>query len=268
MSSASKSQLSMATDLNEADLNQKKAHPSMKISIFNTDENKHLLSQSINSLSTKIQKDNASFESGKGNFVILKLENDAIDYIEKVNFDVLHSLLVESSKSSPENECARVMINLNRADSTDNLFLFQITDLESTVARIKNVLPRTYAEEACVKAESIIAKCQRVFAQSKKAKLLKAFMDLPIATTFSSLSSNSIKLNEKFNTELMQFFTFPLDRFHNILCSLYQMKVDIYVTLYLISVLEHITRDILYLSTSLVRLIFIYLFIFLIFFYF
>lgn len=140
---SSRSQLSNAKDSNEAERNKNIAQSSIKISIFNTEENRHILSQSINSLATKIQKEKASFENGKGNYVILKLENDSIDYIEKINFDILHSILVESSNKSPENECSRVMINLNRAGSDDDLFLFQINDLESIVARIKDVLPRT-----------------------------------------------------------------------------------------------------------------------------
>lgn len=68
--------------------------------------------------------------------------------------------------------------------------------------------------------------------------------------TQASSSSSSSSPNE--NSSNSSFtFSFPLDRIHSILSELYQSpKIDVYVTIFLVAILEYITKDILRLSTS------------------
>ena len=243
----------------------KSPKPIITTSLFDSDEYNHMLSQPINSLSMKIQKELAttSASTTKGNFVILKLEADSIDYLERINLNVMEAVLVEASSrrpllsgggneaamKSPESECSLAMTSIINPDM-GKTSLFPISDLESLVVRIKDVLPRTYAEEACTKAQKMCEMCAKMFSQSKKAKLLKAFLALPIPSFAQSVSNHTSKLNQQFFAELMQIFVFPLERIHNILCDLYKTKIDIYISIYLVSILEHITQDMLHLSTN------------------
>ena len=243
----------------------KKDDPSSpSVSLFKGEEER-MLAQAINNLSMKVQKELAATSTQtKGTYVILKLENDSVEYIEKININVLESLLIESRqavKKSPENECSFVMTSINNTPNYSRIdvnkkSLYPLNELESIVLRVKEILPRTYAEEACVKAQQMIDACQNVFSHSKKAKLLKAFMALPFAHTMShhaAAASSPQKLNQQFFDELMQYFMFPLERIHNMICSLYKAKIDIYITIFIVAVLEHITQDILHLSANYVR---------------
>lgn len=247
----------------------KSPKPMITTSLFDSDD--HMLSQPINSLSMKIQKELAttSASTTKGNFVILKLEPESIDYLERINLNVMEAVLVEASSrrpllsrgggggneaamKSPESECSLAMTSIINPD-IGKTSLFPLSDLESLVVRIKDVLPRTYAEEACTKAQKMCEMCAKMFSQSKKVKLLKAFLALPIPSFAQSVSHHTSKLNQQFFAELMQIFVFPLERIHNILCDLYKTKIDIYISIYLVSILEHITQDMLHLSTNYVR---------------
>lgn len=106
--------------------------------LFSSDE--HILFQPISNLSMKVQKDLAATSNGtKGNYVILKLENESIEYIQRINLNVLKAIVIETREAvkSPESECSFVMtsvINMKEVRS-----LFPLTDLESFILRVKEV---------------------------------------------------------------------------------------------------------------------------------
>lgn len=127
------------SSLKEAELMSVTACSSV-IPLFNVEE--HVLVQAINNLSMKVQKELAATKSmgTKGNYVILKLENDSVEYIEKINLNVLESILIENRAAvkSPESECSFVMTSIN--NMRDAKSLYPLTDLESVVLRIKEVI--------------------------------------------------------------------------------------------------------------------------------
>lgn len=111
---------------------------SSQTALFTGEE--HMLVAAIINLSMRVQKELAVTSTGtKGNYVILKLENDSVEYIEKINLNVLESILIEnrSAVKSPENECSFVMTSIN--NMRDAKSLYPLTDQESVVLRIKEV---------------------------------------------------------------------------------------------------------------------------------
>lgn len=116
-----------------------------------------------------MQKELAATKSStgsKGNYVVLKLENDSVEYIERINMGVLDAIVVENNRTrswcgankslgkSPENECSLVMTSINNTTlplpppqppsrhplDPHHSLLYPLTDLESVVVRIKEVL--------------------------------------------------------------------------------------------------------------------------------
>ena len=67
---------------------------------------KHLFIQAINHLSTRIQQPRVQLENETANdkYIILKLENEALDYIEQATFSIFNSILCASGddQTTPE----------------------------------------------------------------------------------------------------------------------------------------------------------------------
>ncbi|RNA00409.1 son of sevenless -like protein [Brachionus plicatilis] len=230
--------------------------PNAKTRVLNNGSNKHLLTQSINFLSTDVQKEgfsgeNNSFNSKKSTeCVYLKLENEALEHIEYLVLEVLDSIILASSSlndHSPEQTCALIMSN----SSSQQVHFYPITNLDEAELRVKQVLPRSYSEDACARAFKKVERCKNVLGSSKKNRFLSKVMNTSSANSLSILTSPQITSNSSdSNNNPTYIFSFPLEKMHNLLVETYQSpKLDIQVTIFLVAILEHITKDILRLSS-------------------
>jgi len=96
---------------------------------------------------------------------------------------------------------------------------------------------------------------------SKRNKLLKAINDIQnnftshVSSSSSSSASSSVYVSST-NPELAQHFTFPVDRIHAILSKeIFFQKLDLFITIYLVNILEYICKDILRLTLYYVRML-------------
>ncbi len=96
---------------------------------------------------------------------------------------------------------------------------------------------------------------------SKRNKLLKAINDIQnnftshVSASSSSSASSSVYVSST-NPELAQHFTFPVDRIHAILSKeIFLQKLDLFITIYLVNILEYICKDILRLTLYYVRML-------------
>lgn len=81
---------------------------------------------------------------------------------------------------------------------------------------------------------------------SKRNKLLNLLSNSSHISQSNQISST--------NPDLAQQFTFPIDRIHAILSKeIFFFKLDLFVTIYLVNILEHICKDILRLTTCYVQ---------------
>jgi hypothetical protein len=217
-----------------------------KFEIINSKCYKNLLTPAINELSIKIQHSNGQ-SAVNGNFIILNIENEALELIEQIILNLFNSILLVSCddlNQSPESDAMRSLgknstnnKNENEIEVNSLLENKPIRTIAELEARIKQILPRSYSDDLCPKAQSVVDKCAPLLNLTKYEKILK--------TLQSSGSSNN---------ELNQILAFPLERIHSILCKeIFMCKIDTNITIYLLSILELITKDILYLSSSYVR---------------
>lgn len=230
---------------------------SKKIRVLNNVSNKHLLTQGINILSINVQKEgftseNSSLNGKKaGECVYLKLENEALEYIEFLVLEVLDSIILASSSlsdQSPEQTCALIMSN----SSSQQVVIYPITNLEEAKLRVKQALPRSYSEDASARALKKVEKCKSILNSSKRNRFFHRVMNSSSANSLSVLTSPQISSNSSdSNNNLTYIFSFPLEKIHNLLVETYQsVKLDVQVSIYLVAILEHITKDILRLSSS------------------
>jgi hypothetical protein len=246
---------------------------------------RHLLTLAIYDLSIQIQQ---TGHAATSNDIGMKLDNDAANYIESLILDVFISFLgtttnfggqpsglitletayseamssnhhinhlpistTTSSFNSVESTGSIASSTLSASPSqysyrsfisTNETCLAPILDLNEAKLRVHQVLPHNYADTACSKAFNIVEKCRKFMNTTKRVnKMLKIFTDV----------QNS---SSQANNELTQMFKFPLDKMHNILGKdIFKTKFDIFITIYLVSILEFITKDILRLATGYVR---------------
>ncbi len=91
---------------------------------------------------------------------------------------------------------------------------------------------------------------------SRRNKLLKAINDIQNNFTSQVSSTSSSIYTSSTNPELAQHFTFPIDRIHAILSKeIFFQKLDLFVTIYLVNILEYICKDILRLTLYYVRML-------------
>lgn len=116
-------------------------------------------------------------------------------------------------------------------------------------------------DPAFTKAMQMVEKCKLFTNNSKRNKLFKALNDLQnnilpsTAANFTSHISSSMHVSSN-SAELAQQFTFPIDRIHVILSKeIFLNKLDLFVTIYLVNILEFICIDILRLVTYYVRIL-------------
>jgi hypothetical protein len=219
--------------------------------LINTSENKHLLIKAISDLSTRIQQNRVQLDESvdKGNYIILKLENDALDHIETIILDVFNSILIAApdliDQNGPETDLTNSFITNNNTNknnsncavnSNNYLNLTPIATIAEAELKTRQVLPRNYADEACPKAYSVVEKSRAILKSTNK---LIPFL------------KNSYNTDELLTS---QIFAFPIDRINQLLAKIYNLnKFDIYITIFLVAILEYITKDILHLCTCYVR---------------
>ena len=244
---------------------------------LNDKKYRHLLTPAICELSTSIQ--NLNNKATNGSQIILNIENDALEHIEQLILKVFNSILLSSPVNCIMNVTQEVVSSMTATSSSTNTNEVMSTnsailDLVDAEFRVRQTLPRMYGETVCSKALSIVEKCRSFITTSKRGKLLKTFNDIHnITTSFAqftsstgaAISSNLSSSSSSFssspniqpssnNNELAQIFTLPIDRIHTILSKeIFLCKLDIFVTIYLVSALEFITKDILRLTTTYVR---------------
>jgi hypothetical protein len=251
--------------------------------LINSERYKYLLTPAIWELSNKIQNSTCEQQKagGVGNIVILNTENEALEHIEFLILNLFNTILLASSANlkvsiaSPETACSLAMsvlssqqqhneleqekqqqnldVSLPSSSSfvtstattntqiTSNKFRIDpISDLKEADYRVRQVIPIKLCNTACAKAMQMVEKCQQLMNNSMRGKLLKAIrIDM-------DMQSN--------NKELQQQFTFPIERIHFILSKeIFACKLDIFVTIYLVYILEFLTKDILRLATAYVR---------------
>jgi hypothetical protein len=214
--------------------------------IIDPSEHKHLLIQSINNLSNRIQQTKVEIDdSGKGNYVILKLENEALDHIEHTILNIFNSILTASGdedQSTPEQTLTMFHAMNSTGSSGSSVFgtsmnsammlmnqLTPIANLNEAEFKARQVLPRNYADEACPKALHIVEKCRAILNSTKRILMLK----------------NKTIISD----ELDHIFTFPVEKINQLLSRIYNAKFDLYVTIYLVAILEYIAKDMLHLAT-------------------
>lgn len=217
--------------------------------LIDPNENKHLLVQSINTLATRIQQSEVLSDQatllevdGGANFVILKLENEALDYLEQVVFNVLNSILnasLDEYQSSPDSnfiasysqQSTRSVLAPAINNTTSNPSTAQfINDLREAEFKTRQVLPRSYADEVCSKANTSVEKSRDIQGSTRILNWLKN------KSTYNDLD-----------------LTFPVEKINQLLNKIYSVKFDSQVAIFLTSVLETIVKDILHLSTCYVR---------------
>jgi hypothetical protein len=197
--------------------------------IIDPAEHKHLLIQSINNLSNRIQQTKVEIEdAGKGgNYVILKLENEALDHIEQTILGIFNAILTASGdddQATPEQT-----LTMSYAVSASSCADTPVTNLSEAEFKTRQVLPRNYAEGACPKALFLVDKCRAILNSTKRIFMLK---------------NKTIVADE-----LDHLFTFPVERINQLLTRAYGLKFDLYVTIYLVAILEYIAKDMLHLAT-------------------
>jgi hypothetical protein len=214
--------------------------------LIDPSEHKHLLIQSINNLSNRIQQTKVEIDdSGKGNYVILKLENEALDHIEQTILNIFNLILTASGdedQATPEQTLTMSYAMNSTGGSAGSVFgtsmssammlmnqLVPIANLSEAEFKARQVLPRNYADEACPKALYIVDKCRAILNSTKRILMLK----------------NKTIISD----ELDHLFTFPVEKINQLLSKIYNVKFDLYVTIYLVALLEYIAKDMLHLAT-------------------
>ena len=244
-----------------------------KFSFINKSVYKHLLIPAISLLSTKTQTNNGQSVSGNGNFVVLNIDNEALIYIEKLILDLFNAILLATPNlidTSPEAAVSEALSSSNCnaiASPYSNLSSIKlssnpIVNTFDAEYRIRQILPGNYAQLACAKAkESVEAYCASK-QESKSKKIFQKFAPIKgnassnlFYPAFSGSSNNaSNEMISSSNLDLAHMFTFPIDRIHEILSKdLYECKLNICVTIYIVSVLEFIATDMLNYSSKYVR---------------
>lgn len=279
----------MNTTNKNAQQQQQQQDQYLKLAFINAKKYKHLLKHAISVLSTKSQINGGPIISGTGNFVVLSIDNEALEYIEKLILDLFNSILLASSDyydTSPESDLSRIMSNteatsqqqitqanasvLNSSLVHSNLILSPILDLEEAKCRIIQVLPRAYADGAILNAQKCVDK-YNTLKPKKRFNIFSPNNQLLKSTANSALTSNLMYTStssgigsslSSTDLDLAQMFTFPTQliyRIHDILAKeIFQSKVYqkcLNVTIFLVNILETITKDILDITSNYVRIL-------------
>lgn len=233
---------------------------------INSEQFRHLLTPAIVELSQKIQTSTVDPQQGDVH-QYLKIENEALEHIGFLVLNVFNSIL-EVNYNVPTPEIASSILNTSKdTSSVGSTLNSTILDLAEAENRCRLTMPHVYINDACKKAYKVVEKCRGFMNTPKRTKLLKAISDLYSSSSSSSLSSSaaatftshltntsSAIYVSSTNPDLEQQFTLPIDDIHAILSKkIFFYKFDLFVTIFLVSILETVCTDILKLAIHYVR---------------
>lgn len=236
---------------------------------INSEQFRHLLTPAIVELSQKIQTNTNAEPQHADIRQYLKIENEALEHIGFLVLTVFDNIL-EVNYNVPTPEIASSILSTSNKDTTSvgSTLSSTILDLAEAENRCRLTMPHVYIDDACKKAYQVVEKCRGFMNTPKRTKLLKAISDLYPSSSFSSLSSSaaatftshltssttSAVYVSSTNSDLEQQFTLPIDDIHAILSKkIFFYKFDLFVTIFLVNILETVCTDILKLAIHYVR---------------
>ena len=221
----------------------------------------YMLVTAISQMSTDIQQRDLN-NCNK----ILGIDNKALMHIDALVMSLFNSILFAKSKyssdmNSPEAVCSKAM----SASNYDHLNVYSsdkpisapkvepILSLSEAEFRVRQVMPFNYGEDACSHSMQLIDKCRVFLNTSKLSKLLKSINEIPVKPSHQAANNTQIAFPST-NPELAQHFCFPIDHIHAILSKeIFASKLDLFVTVFLVHVLEFVTKDVLRLTIAYVK---------------
>lgn len=175
--------------------------------------NKHLITPFIIELSNQIQK------NSKGG-IILNIENDALEHIEYLILSILNQIIHPNSTHSNSSSTASPT-NINKSFNNFNSTI----DLREIECRIRRILPKNLGDAACQKVQNVLAHYDSLSSSSRLFNLV----------------TKMTKKTQLLNTN--GILVYPVDLFNSILTR--DICKTEHVNIYIVSVLEFITKDIL-----------------------
>ena len=250
------------------------------------------LTPCINDLSNKIQKNYTQTTNGTiaGSNVILGIENEALEHIEYLILNLFYLLLTNSSQQQQQQAQSPQNPTILQSQSTLSSSSTSLTSLVSTISsststissstttglllnqhelnsllevetRVRRLLPKNLAETAIQRGNIILVKYQNL-PKRWKDHLIRSTNITSSSTSIIQAGLNSLSSLATFTTSkpLPQaaavdntLLIYPVDKLGKLVKSLFHIKLDKHILVYLITVLEFLTKDILRISCGYVR---------------
>ena len=248
-------------------------------------KSKFSLKSCIFELSNKIQKNYDQTTNGTiaGSNVILAIEDEAMEHIEYLVLNLFYLLLTNSTQQQTQQQQQSLLQNNQSGLSTSSISLtslistssstisasstntvllnqHELNSLPEVETRIRRLLPKNLAETAIQRGNTILEKYQNLSKRQKDNLIRSTNTPSSSSSIFqaglSSLQSlatlttqKPLPQSDKDNSLLI----YPVDKLNKLIKSLFQIKLDKNILIYLITILEFLTKDILRISCGYVR---------------